>query len=322
MRDDKTPRAPKRASAQPPLGAAERAPPLPRDWTSTWLVLATAVVMGFLAALALAVSVSADRLTDSWTGGLETRVTLVIPEQGGDPAAQSAAALRALRDAPGVLEARAVPLEEVAGILAPWLGAEADALDDLPTPRMIDVTLSAAADTAGGQAAVAEIDRRLKAAGLRVEIDDNGAYLAQLRPAASAIQFLSFAMLIVLMAASGLTFALACSTALAAQGPMIDVLRLIGAYDGYIAAIFVRRFQSLAFIGSLIGVLLAAGTLVGVEFWIGGAEDEARLAPMLPRLAPDAGTWVRLALTPLGFALIATAAARLAVAARLRRPEE
>lgn len=313
----------KREGLAPPPGAAERAPPLPQDWTATWLVLSTAVVMGFLAALALAATVSATRLTESWTGALETSVTVVLPEQSGDPAEHMAVALEALASAPGLLEARPIPAEELETILAPLFGEDSETLlEELPTAQMIDVSLTAPSGSARGEAAIEEIARRLEATGLRAEIDDHSGYLARLRPAAAALQSLAWAVLAVVAAASGVMFALSCSTALAAQGKMVDLLRLIGAYDSYVAAIFARRFQMLAFVGSAIGVALAVGAAALATVWTAQAGEAARLAPLLPRFAPDAALWVRLALIPLGFALIAMAAARLAAAVRLRRPEE
>ena len=109
--------------------------------------------------------------------------------------------------------------------------------------------------------------------------------------------------------------------AMAAQTQVIDLLRLVGAYDAYVARLFVRRFQILAFAGGVAGVVLGASALFLFQLGGGGVSEASALAPLAPELALDAGLWVRFALTPLALALITSLAARLFVEARLRRME-
>ena len=56
---------------------------------------------------------------------------------------------------------------------------------------------------------------------------------------------------------------LAAQSALAANAQVIEVLRLVGARDTYIARAFVRRFTLRAFTGAAIGTLLA---MIGIAF--------------------------------------------------------
>ncbi|MDF1729098.1 MAG: cell division protein FtsX, partial [Sulfitobacter sp.] len=52
---------------------------------------------------------------------------------------------------------------------------------------------------------------------------------------------------------------LAANAALAANAQVIEVLRLVGARDSYIAGAFVRRFTLRALIGSAVGIALGLG---------------------------------------------------------------
>ncbi|MEL6979290.1 MAG: hypothetical protein AAGM38_11490 [Pseudomonadota bacterium] len=312
-----------RALAGPP-SPRERAPTLPQDLVSAWIVVVTAALMGFLAALGIAISYGADSLADSWTGTLERRATVVLeaPFESAERSAQEiASAVKALRAVDGVRAATPISEEDTAALLAPWLDEAEESFDAAQIARMIDLTLAAGGRDPDGQAAIAGARAALEAAGVEASVDAHGEWIDRLTPAAERVRAFAWAALIVVMAASGLMIALACWTAMSAQAHIIDVLRLVGAYDSYIAGLFMRRFQILAFIGAAIGAGVAAAALLSAPIGAAPQDPAARLAPLLPSLAPDSGLIARLALTPLGFALVATLAARLAVEMRLRRSE-
>lgn len=294
--------------------AGPSAPALPQDWTSTWLALLVAAAMGFLAALGLAVASAAEGLARSWTDDLAASATVSIsPGRGGPRALERAVEL--IREAPGVADARPLDPDELDELLAPWLGDGGGAAAALALPRLVDVSLERP-----GALDVAGLAERLERAGLSAEIDAHGEWIDRLRPAADRIRVLAFGALTIIAVAAGLTVALACSAGLAAQARVIDVLKLIGAEDAYITRIFVRRFQTLVFVGSAIGAGLAAIALA-VSNQSDGALSGLELAPLLPNLRPEGGAWAQFAALPLAFALIATVAARAAVTVALRRRE-
>lgn len=305
------------AAAAEDEAAASRqapAPSLPRDWTSTWLVALVAAAMGFLASLAVAIAAGAEGLAASWTEDLAARATVVLAPAADDLSLGDA--LSAIRRVEGVAAAR--PLDEAAMIahIGPWLG-DAQAIDGLALPRLIDVTLRRGH---GGPAAIQAIAEALAAADIPAEVDGHGEWIARLAPAAAAVRSLAYGALAMIALAAGLTVALACVAGLAAQAHIVEVLKLIGAEDAYIARIFVRRSQILAFAGSAVGA--AAAALMLATSGAGPAEaDAAALAPVLPSLQPQGADWVRLTAIPLVFALIATASAYAAVAISLSRRE-
>lgn len=298
-----------------------RTPPPPREWTATWLVTLTAATMGFLASLGFAAVAAADALARSWTTDLESSVTISIalpPDVAAEDGRAEDAMARALdliRADPRVESAEALAVEDIEALLEPWLG-DAPSIEDLALPRLVDVALLDAARPSA-ETVARELETRLLEAGFEAEADSHGEWVARLAPAAARIRGLAYAALGVLAAAAGLTVALACAASLSAQSAMVDVLKLIGATDSYVARIFVRRAQILVFVGSAVGAGLAALALAL------GAEDPdpsgLELAPLAPRLAPMLDLWPWFILAPLGFALIATLSAYLTVMLSLRR---
>ena len=100
---------------------------------------------------------------------------------------------------------------------------------------------------------------------------------------------------------------------------MIQVLHLIGARDGYIAAQFQWQALMLALRGGLVGIGLAALTL----FAIGHAAEATRLqgseGGLLPSVQLALPGWIALALLPLLAGLIALITARITVLRALAR---
>ena len=76
------------------------------------LTLFTAAAMAFLAVFALALSLAAGRLADSWGEALARSSTVRISAPAEQMAAQTAAALRVLQTTPGIADARALSDDE------------------------------------------------------------------------------------------------------------------------------------------------------------------------------------------------------------------
>ena len=90
------------------------------------------------------------------------------------------------------------------------------------------------------------------------------------------MRIFGFAALGLILLSSLALVTLAASTALAANAQVINVLRLIGARDAYVARAFVRRFTLRAAGGAVAGVVLALGILLlfprssGIETFLTG----------------------------------------------------
>lgn len=222
----------------------------PAGFTATLTLFASAA-MAFLAVFALALSLAAGRLADRWSEELARSATLRISAPADQLATQTDTALRVLRQTPGVAQARAFSPEEQAALLAPWFGTDVP-LEGLPIPQLIEVI---------------ETDEGYDAQGLRLRLaaevpgavlDDHTRWRRPLIEAADALRLLGLVSILLIGGAMAAMITLAASAALAANAQVIEVLRLVGARDGYIANAFVRRFTLRGALGAL------AGTVLGV----------------------------------------------------------
>lgn len=251
-------------------GTSDRVVP-PTGFTAR-LTLLSAAAMTFLAVFALALALAAGRLADRWGEDLARSATLRISAPAEDLPALTESALRVLGTTKGVASARALSPEEEQALLAPWFGDDV-ALDDLPVPQLIAIT-----EEAGGYDGDA-LRLRLEGEVPGAVLDDHGRWRRPLMQAASRMRAMGWLSLLLITGVTGAIVSLAAYSALSANAQVIEVLRLVGATDDFIARAFVRRYTLRAFWGAVIG--LVAGL---VAIWL------------LPEAQPEGGF-----LTGLGF---------------------
>ena len=92
-------------------------------------------------------------------------------------------------------------------------------------------------------------------------LDDHTRWRRPLAVAAGRLRLLAAVSILLILGTMAAMITLAASAALAANGQVIKVLRLVGARDAYIARAFVRRFTLRALAGSALG---AAAGMTGV----------------------------------------------------------
>lgn len=232
--------------------ASERIVP-PTGFTAQ-LTLFSAGAMAFLAVFALALSLATGRLADRWSSELAQSVTLRLSSPAAEMDARTATALEILGQTPGLGSPRVLPADEVAALLTPWFGPDAP-VDALPVPRLIDVPIA---------------DDDFDAEGLRMRLqgelpdavlDDHTQWRRPLVSAANRLRVMGILSLLLITGAAASMITLAAKAALAANGQVIRVLRLIGARDITIATAFVRRFTRRALIGSAVGTVLGMAAI-------------------------------------------------------------
>ncbi len=286
------------------LGDAQAGRLVPPSGQTAHLTLFVAGAMAFLAVFALALSLAAGRLADRWAEELARSATLRINAPAEQMAAQTEAALKILRQTPGVARARALGREEQAALLAPWFGAGLP-LEDLPVPQLIEITAAEPAyDEAG-------LRLRLQAAVPGAVLDDHSRWRRPLVRAAHSLRRLGWISVLLIGGATAAMITLAANAALAANAQVIEVLRLVGARDGYIAGAFMRRFTLRALIGSAVGTGLG---MIGVML----LPEASAEGGFLTGLGFQGAGWLLpLAIPPLG-ALVALAATWAAARRRLK----
>lgn len=210
------------------------------------------IIMTFLAGLtAGAVHLVADASSD-WSRAIAREMTIQIrPVPGRAIEADIATATALARNVPGVERVQPLGRAEAEKLLEPWLGAGLD-LSDLPVPRLIILkfTPGAQPDVQALKTALAE---RVPNAGL----DDHRIWLGRLAMMADALVLVGLIILILVLSATGLAVAFATRGAMAGTRQIIDVLHMVGAEDGFIAAEFQRHFLRLGLRGGLVGGALA-----------------------------------------------------------------
>ena len=213
------------------------------------LTILTAAAMAFLAVFAMTLSLATGRLADKWGGALAQSSTVRISAPVDQIEAQTKAAMAVLTTTPGVREARVLSLEEERALLAPWLGPSLP-IENLPLPVLIDVTETSEGYDADG------LRLRLAGEAPGAVLDDHTRWRRPLLSAASRLRFLGVVSLILIAGITGAMITLAANAALAANGKVIQVLRLVGAKDTFIASAFVRQFTMRGFVGAALGVVI------------------------------------------------------------------
>lgn len=249
--------------------------------------------MAYLAVFALALTMSAGRLAQSWTAALAQTATIRISAPPTELDSQTEAVLEVLRTTPGIDEARVMTAEEQGALLSVWLGPDLP-LDTLPLPRMIEVWETPDGPDRQG------LRLRLSAEAPGAIYDDHSQWRRPLIDAASRLRGLSLLALGLIGGVTGVIIALAASAALASNAQVIRVLRLVGARDRFIARAFVRRMTQRAALGAAIGTALGMVSMLG-----------------LPSLGPEATSglgfqgagWLVPLLVPVLIALVALLAA-------------
>lgn len=282
-------------------GIAERV--VPSSGFTASLTIIAAAAMAFLAVFAMALALAAGDLADRWQAELEGTATIRISAPADQTDAQTQAVLTALDQTPGIASARIIGEDEQRALLAPWFGADLP-LDTLRLPVLIAV------EQEGAGPDPESLRQRLAAEAPGAVYDGHDRWRAPLIEAASRLRTISMTALALIAGVTATMIALAASAALAANGRIIDVLRLVGARDAWIRRAFVRRFTARTLIGAAIGTVAA---LIALLLFPSGAETG-----ILGGIGFSGLEWLWPVLVPPAAAALAFAATHVAAARRLK----
>lgn len=227
---------------------------VPTNGFTTLLTFFTSASMAFLIVFSVAISFAADRLALSWSDSLANSATLRISAPKADLETQTQAALNVLSNTKGIASFRLLKEEEQQALLEPWFGPKVP-INNLPMPRLISIE----EDENGYDRAGLRL--RLAAEVPSAVLDDHTRWRQPLIKAAYRIWFLGWLSIGLIFFIVIAMMVLVTRAALSSNRKVIEVLRLVGATDQYIAAAFVRKFAFRAFFGSALGAMLASITL-------------------------------------------------------------
>lgn len=268
------------------------------------LTLFSAGAMAFLAVFALALALATGRLAERWSSELAQSVTVRVSAPEDQLDQQTRTVMEVLKTTPGIAQSRLLADDEVEKLLEPWFGPDVP-VEALPVPRLIEVT------EAGDGFDAEALRLRLQGEAPGAVLDDHTRWRAPLVSAANRLRALGLISLLLIAAASGAMITLAAKAAMAANGQVIRVLRLIGARDITIATAFVRRFTRRAAMGA------AGGTVLGmIAVWALPGVDQA--GGFLTGLGFQGWGWLWPLTVPVVAAAIGFAATRWAALKILR----
>ena len=248
-----------RAAAEKYLLAKEAAI-VPADSISGRALMAVIAIMTFLAALTLGGTVLVRSAAGEWQSAVAREVTIQIrPSEQRDIEADVRKAAAIASATPGVASARVFSKEESARLLEPWLGSGLP-LGELPVPRLIVVRLAPgeAPDLTDLRKQLAEIPG--------ATLDDHRGFVDRMRAIARSAVAIGLGLLALVLAAAMMSVMFATRGAMAANRQIIEVLHIIGAKDGFIAAEFQRHFLLLGLKGAAIGggIAMVLFALIGL----------------------------------------------------------
>ncbi len=250
----------------------------------------------WLAVVALAIGAVADRALELY--GMRARiVTVTLPavEGGQESEAAMRAALAVLKDVRGITAANPVPDAELETLIQPWLG-DVPPSQELPLPRLIDVTLDPLA-----QLDLAALEERLRSVVPGATIGAEAVSRDRAERAAAFLRAWGATIGLLVLLGALLVTAVVTRLTLNMLLDTVEMLRLMGAADGYIARQFERHTLLHGLRGGLLGFALAVATVLAGAI-------ELQLGPI---------GWILLACVPVVVALLATLVARITALWRL-----
>jgi cell division transport system permease protein len=263
---------------------------------TAWVIAIMSFSIVVIAAAGLALASTAGTLSEA----IASRYSVELPAGGN-----AEALLNAVRSAPGVSSAEAVPESEMRATLGRWLGPAAQS-PDLPVPALINFDIAQGAD-------LAAIQQKVRAVAPEATVSAYREAVAPLLHSVRLLQWVAFGLVLLLSAAASAAVVLAARGALENHRFTIEVMHGIGATDQQVTSLFQRKIAIDALVGSIAGA--AAAGLVLLMLSAG-----ASFAGELTGGATLSG-WDLLILffLPLALTVLATWVARLAVLAALRK---
>ncbi len=266
-------------------------------------------IIVFLACVSALITRATFVSAANWRADLNGAMTVQI-KNAKDQDTKVARAAQVLRSIAGVSEVIVYDRTHATALLEPWLG-KGNIPDDLPLPVIIAVQL-----TPQAPASKDVITFALRASDIRAEVDDHRRWSAEMNSATGFLQVFSLTALALLVSTAIAVTGFATRANLAARREVVNTLHLAGAFDGFIAAQFERRFGAMGFRAGIAGAALAA-LIVGAAQLMAG--DGSGL--LLPVFRLDPVGFGLLVLAPVLTAFSGALTARLTVLSNLKEQD-
>jgi cell division transport system permease protein len=235
---------------------------LPAVTVSSRALTLVVAIMTFLACLTLGSVVLVSRTAEAWQTQVAREATIQIkPADGFDMEAALTGAKALAESQPGVASASIVDAAATARLLEPWLGPDLD-IDALPVPRLVIVTIDTAAPP-DFDALAALVAREVP----NGSFDSHRTWVDRLITMARTTALFGAGIFVLVLSATVLTVVFATRGAMAGAGHVIEVLHFVGAEQGFISALFRRRFFMIGLWGAAAGGALAMLLFLALRLW-------------------------------------------------------
>lgn len=218
-------------------------------------------LMVFLLSMVFVGSFSVSSSLSQWNLGSASRLTIEVPLHSVEnPNILIENILATLQKVPGVARIKLVDNQEVLKLLQPWVG-QVNLLQDLTLPALIDVDMKPEAS-----ANVTEITSVLQTFSPGIRIEEHSQWQHMLEKLRLSLEVMGYLFISLIAATVMITITLITRSSLATHASIIDVLRLVGANNSYIAHKFQQRAFWLALKGGMWGVIIALPTIYGLNW--------------------------------------------------------
>jgi cell division transport system permease protein len=262
--------------------------------------------MVYLAALALAATMGADRLADRWRSDLSGTFSIQIPPNASSTPSERERLLGDIVDSvtkmPEVAHVHVVDDAEKQKLLEPWLGP-GGLPEDVRLPDLVVVQLRQ-----DGPSGIEVVKTRVAALTPDATFEDHARWQGDMLAFTHSIELLASIIIGLIAAAAVTTVIFVTKTGLSIHRRVIEIVHLVGARDSYIARQFLMHSMRLGLIGGIGGAGLAGLTLIGLDRLLGNAQTS-----LLPTLALDLDQWLTLAVVPVAVSIVAMITAHLTV---------
>lgn len=280
---------------------------------SGWSLVRIIAIMCFLASLALGAVLAVNDAASKWSNNLSGALTVQLKSSPDmDEAQQIVKTREILATIDGVVSVNVLGKAASAKLLEPWLGNQG-ILNELPLPVLVEVTLDGRRDSDQNDAGnFSTLREKLATSVPGSVLDDHRRWNDQLDRVSSALKWLAFCILALIVGATSMIIVFATRSGLAANEHIVEVLHLVGARDALIAREFQNHFFWIALWSGLMGIGGA-----GITFVLLGQASRASWAgdmfSFLPTLAFDPSFYFFLLTIPLATIVLTVLTARLTV---------
>jgi cell division transport system permease protein len=266
------------------------APIVPKQSMSGRALTGVIAIMSLLASLTLGAVVLVRASAGDWQSQVAREVTIQVrPVEGRNLDTEVNRAALIARASQGIAQVRPYTKEQSQRLLEPWLGTGL-ALDELPIPRLIVVTLAP-----GAQPDLQRLRQSLAEQVAGASLDDHRGFVERMRAMTRMAVAVGFSVLALMLGATLLMIVFATRGAMATNRGIVEVLHFVGAKNRFIAGQFQRHFLVLGLKGALIGGGAAMALFLAAHFATARMQDAAATAEWAALLG-------NLALAPEGYA--------------------